>query len=106
MSFYADERASDARSYCCTVSTPPLRAMKCVPCSSISGEIGRYSPSTCPVSASEARSGYSPDVFVQAILDFVGRGSCGMGPVDVMALSLTSEFAAIAAVEQPDAFRS
>jgi pimeloyl-ACP methyl ester carboxylesterase len=50
--------------------------------------------------------GYSPDVFVQALLDFVDGELAGSDPVDVVALSLSSEFAAIAAVEQPEMFRA
>jgi pimeloyl-ACP methyl ester carboxylesterase len=53
-----------------------------------------------------AERGYTADVFVQAILDFVHGELADSEPVDVVALSLSSEFAAIAAVEQPEAFRS
>lgn len=53
-----------------------------------------------------ADRGYTADVFVQAILDFVD-GELGFGePIDIVALSLSCEFAAIAAVEQESAFRS
>ena len=51
-----------------------------------------------------ADRGYSPDFFVQAILDFVD-GELG-GHVDMAALSLSCEFAAIAALEQPEFFSS
>jgi pimeloyl-ACP methyl ester carboxylesterase len=50
--------------------------------------------------------GYSPDVFVQAILDFVDGELAASNGVDVVALSLSCEFAATAAVEQPAAIRS
>jgi pimeloyl-ACP methyl ester carboxylesterase len=53
-----------------------------------------------------AERGYTVDVFVQAILDFVDGELGGAEAVDVAALSLSCEFAAIAAVEQPSAFRS
>jgi pimeloyl-ACP methyl ester carboxylesterase len=47
---------------------------------------------------------YSPDLYVQAILDFVDGELAGR--VDVAALSLSCEFTALAALEQPDFFRS
>ncbi len=49
---------------------------------------------------------YHPDVYVQAILDFVDGELSGSEPADVVASSLSSEFAAMAAVEQPRFFRS
>ncbi len=46
---------------------------------------------------------YSPEVYRDAILDLLER----IGePVDVVALSLSGEFAALAALERPDLFRS
>lgn len=53
-----------------------------------------------------AERGYNADVFVQAILDFVDGELGDAEAFDVVALSLSCEFAAIAAVEQPSAFRS
>jgi pimeloyl-ACP methyl ester carboxylesterase len=53
-----------------------------------------------------ADRGYTADVFVQAILDFVDGELAAEGAVDLVALSLSCEFAAKAAVEQPNAFRS
>jgi pimeloyl-ACP methyl ester carboxylesterase len=53
-----------------------------------------------------ADRGYTSDVFVQALLDFVDGELGSEEPVDIVALSLSCEFAAIAAVEQPEAFRS
>jgi pimeloyl-ACP methyl ester carboxylesterase len=47
---------------------------------------------------------YSPQIYTQAILDFVIR-EVGE-PVDIVALSLGSEFAARAALQQPDWFHS
>lgn len=47
---------------------------------------------------------YSPRLYAQAILEFVMTQV--RRPADVVALSLTSEFAALAAVERPDAFSS
>ncbi|HYO84817.1 MAG TPA: alpha/beta hydrolase [Bryobacteraceae bacterium] len=53
-----------------------------------------------------AERGYTSDVFVQSILDFV-QGELGASePVDVVTLSLSSEFAAVGAVEEPSAFSS
>lgn len=49
---------------------------------------------------------YSPDIFVQAILDFIDGELAGSDGVDVVSLSLSCEFAALAALEQPDMFRS
>ena len=51
-----------------------------------------------------ADRGYTSDVFIQCILDFIDGELSNSSPVDVIALSLTSEFAAIAALEQPSAF--
>lgn len=47
---------------------------------------------------------YTPDLFADTIIEFV-RDEIG-GPADVIALSLTAEFAARAALRQPDLFRS
>lgn len=49
---------------------------------------------------------YSPDLFIQSILDFVDGELAGAGPVDVVALSLSCEFCTFAALEQPDYFAS
>ena len=51
-----------------------------------------------------ANRGYSPGVYTTAILDFLGS-EVGEA-ADVVALSLTSEFAARAAVAQPELFHS
>lgn len=53
-----------------------------------------------------SRREYSPEIFVQAILDFIVGELQSTEAVDVVALSLSSEFTAIAAVEQPGAFGS
>jgi pimeloyl-ACP methyl ester carboxylesterase len=47
---------------------------------------------------------YSPELYVQAILDFI-TNVIGQ-PADVVTLSLSSEFAALAALERPDAFNT
>lgn len=47
---------------------------------------------------------YSPAFYTEAILSFLR--SVVQGPADVIALSLSSEFAAMAALENPDAFHS
>lgn len=47
---------------------------------------------------------YTPQLFVNAILDFIDH--IGVNAIDVIALSLTSEFIASAALQQPDAFHS
>lgn len=49
---------------------------------------------------------YSPRVYQQAIIDAIDREISGEHPVDVIALSLSSEFAALAAIERPHSFRS
>ena len=49
---------------------------------------------------------YSPDLYKQAIVDVLDREISGEHPVDVIALSLASEFAALAAVESPHSIRS
>ena len=49
---------------------------------------------------------YTPDVFKRAILDVIEKEISGEHPVDVIALSLSSEFAALAALESPGAIRS
>jgi pimeloyl-ACP methyl ester carboxylesterase len=49
---------------------------------------------------------YTPELFKQAILDCIAKEIGGREPVDVVALSLSSEFAALAALENPQAFRS
>ncbi len=48
---------------------------------------------------------YTPEVYARAILDFVEMKAANR-PVDVVALSLSSEFAARAAVARPELFRS
>jgi pimeloyl-ACP methyl ester carboxylesterase len=53
-----------------------------------------------------AERGYTPDVFVQAILDFIDGELADTEAADVVTLSLSSEFAAVAAVEQPSAIHS
>lgn len=47
---------------------------------------------------------YTPELFVEAIIDFLSTQI--REPADVMALSLSSEFAARAALERPDLFNS
>jgi pimeloyl-ACP methyl ester carboxylesterase len=49
---------------------------------------------------------YSPDLYKQAILDVIDREISGEHPVDVISLSLASEFAALAAIESPHSIRS
>lgn len=49
---------------------------------------------------------YTPDVFKRAILEVIAKEIGGDHPVDVIALSLSSEFAALAALENPAAIRS
>ncbi len=49
---------------------------------------------------------YTPELLKQAILDWIGKEIGSADPVDVIALSLSSEFAALAALENPQAFRS
>lgn len=49
---------------------------------------------------------YSPDLFIQAVLDFLDGELAGQEPVDVVTLSLSSEFCTLAALEQPDFFHS
>ncbi len=51
---------------------------------------------------------YTPRLMTDALHAVVGqiRARCGPGPVDALALSLSSEFLARAAVEAPDAFAS
>ncbi|HVO42906.1 MAG TPA: alpha/beta hydrolase [Aggregatilineales bacterium] len=49
---------------------------------------------------------YSPDLYARAILDFVEHQVRSTEPVDVVALSLGSEFAALAALQDPERFRS
>jgi pimeloyl-ACP methyl ester carboxylesterase len=108
MSFYADERAGGR----------PLVLLHSINAAASSYEmrpIFEYFRGNRPVFALDlpgfgfserAERGYTPDVFVQAILDFVDGELAGSDPVDIVALSLSSEFAAIAAVEQPDIFHS
>lgn len=47
---------------------------------------------------------YSPEFYARVIIDMVE--TMDLGPVDVLALSTTSEFAARAALEAPELFRS
>ncbi len=49
---------------------------------------------------------YTPELFKSAILDFIDQGIGGEHPVDVVALSLASEFAALAALDSPHSIRS
>jgi len=49
---------------------------------------------------------YSPELYAQAILDFMDHAGVGEGGADVVALSLGSEFAARAAWARPDLFHS
>jgi len=49
---------------------------------------------------------YSPDLCKRAIVDVLDREISGEHPVDVIALSLASEFAALAAIENPHSIRS
>jgi len=49
---------------------------------------------------------YLPDLYVEAILEFVEGELANSAPVDVAALSLSCEFAALASLEQPELFRS
>jgi pimeloyl-ACP methyl ester carboxylesterase len=49
---------------------------------------------------------YSPELYSQAILDVIQNGIGANQPVDVIALSLTSEFVARGAVEHPNVFRN
>lgn len=49
---------------------------------------------------------YTIRLYTDAILDFLQSRLDGAGPADVIALSLSSEFAARAALERPDLFRS
>lgn len=49
---------------------------------------------------------YSPELYAEAILEFVQTQVRESRPVDVVALSLGSEFAARAALMQPERFRS
>jgi pimeloyl-ACP methyl ester carboxylesterase len=49
---------------------------------------------------------YTPDLFKRAIVDLIDREIAGERPVDVIALSLASEFAALAALESAHSFRS
>ncbi len=52
-----------------------------------------------------SRRAYSPQMYAHAINDFISSQVTG-GKADVVALSLGSEFAARAALEQPELFRS
>jgi pimeloyl-ACP methyl ester carboxylesterase len=58
--------------------------------------------------SARARRRYTPQLMTQAIHDMVGEIGVRHGnvPIDAMALSLSSEFLARAAAEQPNAFRS
>lgn len=108
MSFYADETAAGT----------PLVLIHSVNAAASAYEmrpIFDHYRTTRPVFALElpgfgfserAERGYTADVFVQAILDFVEGELAGAGAVDIAALSLSCEFAAISAVEDPDKFRS
>lgn len=49
---------------------------------------------------------YVPALYVTALLDLLGEIEPGRGPSDVVALSLGSEFAARAALQQPELVRS
>jgi pimeloyl-ACP methyl ester carboxylesterase len=49
---------------------------------------------------------YSPDLFIQAILEFVDGELAAAGPVDIVSLSLSSEFCTFAALEEPNYFGS
>ncbi len=49
---------------------------------------------------------YTPELFRQAIVEFIDKQIAGEHPVDVIALSLSSEFAALAAMESPKSIRS
>ncbi|HEX9413055.1 MAG TPA: alpha/beta fold hydrolase [Ktedonobacterales bacterium] len=49
---------------------------------------------------------YTPALYTQAVLDFLRHVGLGAGGADVMALSLSSEFAARAALAQPSLMRS
>jgi pimeloyl-ACP methyl ester carboxylesterase len=49
---------------------------------------------------------YTPDLYKKAILDLIDKVIAGEHPVDVIALSLASEFAALAALESPHSIRS
>ncbi len=49
---------------------------------------------------------YTPELFRNAISEFIDRQIAGEHPVDVIALSLSSEFAALAALQNPASIRS
>jgi pimeloyl-ACP methyl ester carboxylesterase len=52
-----------------------------------------------------ARRKYTPQLYAQALIDFIEK-QVPRHPADVVALSLGSEFAALAAQKRPDLFRS
>jgi pimeloyl-ACP methyl ester carboxylesterase len=109
LSFYADESATSGR---------PLILLHSINACASSYEMRplfEHFRGTRPVFALDlpgfgfserAERTYSPDVYVQALLDFVDGELAGTEAVDVVALSLSSEFAAMAAVEQPGFFNS
>jgi pimeloyl-ACP methyl ester carboxylesterase len=109
LSFYADESATSGR---------PLVLLHSINACASSYEMSPifdHYRGTRPVFALDlpgfgfserAERTYHPDVYVQAILDFIDGKLAGAGEVDVVALSLASEFAAIAALEQPTLFHS
>ncbi|MDZ4797195.1 MAG: alpha/beta fold hydrolase [Bryobacteraceae bacterium] len=109
LSFYADESASSGR---------PLILLHSINAAASSYEmlpVFEHFRGKRPVFALDlpgfgfserAERTYHPDIYVQAILDFVDGELAGADAVDIVALSLSSEFAAIAAVEQPDFFHS
>lgn len=52
-----------------------------------------------------SRRKYTPQLYVQAVIDFIEK-QVPRHPADVVALSLGSEFAALAALQRPELFRS
>jgi pimeloyl-ACP methyl ester carboxylesterase len=56
--------------------------------------------------SSRADRPYTIDLYKQAIIDMIDKEISGEHPVDVIALSVSSEFTALATLESPHSFRS
>jgi len=108
LSFYADESASGR-------PLVLLHSMNAAASAYEMRPLFEYFRDTRPVFALDlpgfgfserADRNYNPDIYVQSILDFIDGELAGSEAVDMIALSLSSEFAAIAAVEQPSFINS
>jgi len=90
-------------------STRLPRPPRCARCTSTAAPRDVSSRWSCRATASRARRpAYTPRLMTDAIHAMTAeiRRRCGDGPIDALALSLSSEFLARAAMESPAAYRS